>query len=135
MSTETKYSGEKLDEAQAYLNQHRIPEIVQSLMQTILVERPAAMAKQLQTMRSIRARNQNYVVFTRENLMGLFRYFDHVGRGYITMDQYVEGSLGLIAAMTTVGATKYNLKPTGYGLGQITGETFTEEALSALRKL
>ena len=39
----------------------------------------------------LQARNQNHVLFTRENLMALFRFYDQVGRGYITMQQYHEG--------------------------------------------
>ncbi|KAI8895126.1 hypothetical protein BC833DRAFT_178221 [Globomyces pollinis-pini] len=137
------YSGTKTDEAEAYLNTHRIPDIILSLTQSLLVERPANpkqhMDKNLQLMRSIRARNQNQVLFTRENLQALFRFFDHVGRGYISMSQYDE-------AMKTIGALKFNPKPSGYGklivtylrfashpvlivgLDHITMEVFVEEA-------
>ena len=31
-------------------------------------------------------------------------------------------------AMHTVGATKYNLKPTGYGVNRITPDAFADEA-------
>ncbi|KAJ3352350.1 EF-hand calcium-binding domain-containing protein 10 [Kappamyces sp. JEL0680] len=111
-SDEKYYKGEKLDEAQSYLATHRIAEIIQSLTQALLVERPdnprEFMERHLQMLRSVKARNQNHVQFTRENLMALFRFYDQVGRGYISMQQYHE-------AMATIGATKYSLKPNGYG--------------------
>jgi hypothetical protein len=97
----SNFSGEKLDEAQTYLTTQRIPEIMQSIAASLLVERPEDprkfIAKQLQMMRSVKvifpnqARNQNHVIFTKENFTALFRCFDNVGRGYISGEQYGQG--------------------------------------------
>lgn len=57
-SDEKYYKGEKLDEVQNYIATHRIPEIIQSLTQALLVERPENpklfMEKHLQLLRSIK---------------------------------------------------------------------------------
>jgi hypothetical protein len=37
--------------------------------------------------------------------------------------------------MNTLGAIKYNAKPSGYGMDRIPQDTFVEEAMSALRKI
>ena len=52
------YKGEKLDEVQNYIATHRIPDIIQSLTQALLVDRPENpkpfMEKHLQLLRSIK---------------------------------------------------------------------------------
>ena len=58
ISDEKIYKGQKLDEIENYIATHRIPEIVQSLTQALLVNRPENpkqyMEKHLQLLRSIR---------------------------------------------------------------------------------
>lgn len=55
------YHGEKLEDAETYLTTQRIPEIIQSLTTSLLVERPEDpkkfMANQLNLMRSVKVIN------------------------------------------------------------------------------
>ncbi|KAH6567239.1 hypothetical protein BASA50_000522 [Batrachochytrium salamandrivorans] len=125
-------SCEQLGDARLYLEKHHILDIVQQLTTELLVERPEHpqefMVRRLEAMRVARTRNQNHILFSRENAAALYKIFDITGRGYITIEQYRE-------AMMTMGATKYNFKPLGYGVNRISSDTFVDEALTALRKL
>ncbi|EGF78746.1 hypothetical protein BATDEDRAFT_90541 [Batrachochytrium dendrobatidis JAM81] len=128
----TPLTNKYTDEARQYLEKHRILEIVQQLTTSLLIEKPVNpqefMIRKLEAMRVARARNQNHVLFTRANIVALYKIFDITGRGYISIEQYRE-------AMMTIGASKYNPKPLGYGVNRISSDTFADEALTALRKL
>lgn len=66
-SDEKYYKGEKLDEIQNYIATHRIPDIIQSLTQALLVDRPENpkpyMEKHLQLLRSIKVINSHSIVY------------------------------------------------------------------------
>ncbi|KAI8905631.1 hypothetical protein EDD86DRAFT_241515 [Gorgonomyces haynaldii] len=123
---------DEFNDSKEYLERFKIVDVIQQLTLSCLIEQPGNprefMAKKLEAIRTSRARSQNHVVFTRENLVAVFRCFDVTGKGYISLEQYKE-------AMETLGAKVYNQKPSGYGLDHITLDTFADEAGSALRKL
>ncbi|KAL2920021.1 hypothetical protein HK105_200087 [Polyrhizophydium stewartii] len=127
---------EQFEEARAYMERHRIHDAVLQLAAAVLIDRPQNprefMVRRLEGMRVARARAQNHVLFSRDNLVALFKIFDVTGRGYITIDQYKEGAC---RPMATLGASKYNPKPLGYGVNRINVDSFADEAMTALRKL
>ncbi|KAJ3334220.1 EF-hand calcium-binding domain-containing protein 10 [Blyttiomyces sp. JEL0837] len=81
----------------------------------------ALMTKKLEEMKASKSRGQSLVIFSRENLIALFRIYDVTGKGYITVDQY-------LTAMDNVGAQDYNKKPSGSEQGKISVDTFVENA-------
>ncbi|KAJ3046845.1 EF-hand calcium-binding domain-containing protein 10 [Rhizophlyctis rosea] len=118
-------------EATDYLTKHRVPHILQMLTTAVLFERPddpkEFMVRKLEEMRNAKARGQSLVLFTRDNLLSLFRIFDVTGKGHISLEQYHE-------AMKNVGAANPNPKPAGADTNRIPADTFVEEALRALYK-
>ncbi|KAJ3041207.1 EF-hand calcium-binding domain-containing protein 10 [Rhizophlyctis rosea] len=112
-------------EATDYLTKHRVPHILQMLTSAVLFERPddpkEFMVRKLEEMRNAKARGQSLVLFSRDNLLSLFRIFDVTGKGYISLEQYQE-------AMKNIGATNPNARPAGSDTNRIPADTFVEEA-------
>ncbi|KAJ3207393.1 EF-hand calcium-binding domain-containing protein 10 [Dinochytrium kinnereticum] len=113
------------EEAKAYLDKHRIPWVMQQLLTVILHQKPAdpraLMIKKLEEIKLAKTRGQSMVLFTRENLVALFKIFDVVGKGFITMEQYE-------SAMKDIGATNYNPFPAGVEGNRIQQDTFVDNA-------
>ncbi|KAI8820765.1 uncharacterized protein EV422DRAFT_62379 [Fimicolochytrium jonesii] len=129
----TAISSLQAQEAAEYLSKNKVHQIVQQLVCACLYERPddpkEFMVRKLEEMRNARARGQSLVLFTRENLVALFRIFDVTSRGAITKQQYDQ-------AMKNIGAyDKANARPSGIEQDLIRQETFVEEAAAALSKL
>ncbi|KAJ1345076.1 hypothetical protein BSLG_000591 [Batrachochytrium salamandrivorans] len=100
-------SCEQLGDARLYLEKHHILDIVQQLTTELLVERPEHpqefMVRRLEAMRVARV----------EDISPLNNTVKTDCR---------------ISAMMTMGATKYNFKPLGYGVNRISSDTFVDEA-------
>ncbi|KAI9334512.1 hypothetical protein DFJ73DRAFT_799088 [Zopfochytrium polystomum] len=119
------------EEAKAYLEKHKLEHVMQQLMTVLVHQRPAdpkaLLVKKLEEIKSARARNQSLSLFTKENLVAVFRIFDVTGRGYISMAQYA-------AAMEDIGVSKFNATPIGADQDRITLEAFVDNAFAGLLK-
>ncbi len=79
IQTEDKYyKGEKLDEVQNYIANLKINEIVQSLTQGLLVDRPANprlyMEKQLQLLRSVKVNLMQFILMVIRRVIKIMSY-------------------------------------------------------------
>lgn len=87
------------DEAKAYLEEHKLPQLLEELLGRLLFKRPddpsAFLAEQLRE-----AAGSGTSYFTDDDLHGMFSLFDPTGSGSISATQAVAGarSLGLDAA-------------------------------------
>ncbi|KAI8854753.1 hypothetical protein BC829DRAFT_160810 [Chytridium lagenaria] len=117
------------EDAKAYLEKHRIPWVMQQLLTSVLHQKPAdprqLMIKKLEEIKV--AKGQSMVLFTRENLIALFKIYDVIGKGCISLDQYE-------SAMKNIGAVNYNGNPLGADANRIQQDTFVDNALVALMK-
>ncbi|KAJ3064520.1 EF-hand calcium-binding domain-containing protein 10 [Podochytrium sp. JEL0797] len=111
--------------ADAYLRKHNIPGTLQQIMTALIHARPEDpkkfVIKKLEDAKVAKARGQSMLVFSRENLIALFKIFDLTGKGHITFEQYT-------AAMVDIGAKGYNLKPAGHEKDRISQEDFVDAA-------
>jgi hypothetical protein len=81
-------NNDEVQETKEYVEKHRIMDIMQNLTTACILAQPgtasntaepkAFMVKQLEMMRTARARSQNHVQFSRENLYALFKCFDGI---------------------------------------------------------
>ncbi|KAJ3127768.1 EF-hand calcium-binding domain-containing protein 10 [Irineochytrium annulatum] len=117
------------DDAKAYIKKHNLNHVMDQLMTSILHQRPvdprALMIRKLEDIKAARARGQNMIIFTRENLAAVFKIFDTTGKGYLTKDQY-------ISAMEDIGAYGFNENPAGADQDRISNDTFVDNAMQAL---
>ncbi|KAI8612215.1 hypothetical protein BC830DRAFT_1137768 [Chytriomyces sp. MP71] len=117
--------------ADAFLAQHNIPFILNQIMTALIHARPddpkKFVIKKLEDAKAAKARSQAMLVFSRENLVALYRIFDVTGKGHITFDQYK-------AAMQDVGALNYNMTPHGHEKDRISMDDFVDNAFSSLLK-
>ncbi|KAJ3357813.1 EF-hand calcium-binding domain-containing protein 1 [Entophlyctis luteolus] len=111
--------------ADAYLRKHNIPDTLQQILTALLHQRPddprKFIIKKLEEAKNSKARGQSLLVFSRENLVALFKVFDVTGKGHITLDQYK-------AAMTDIGACNYDSMPVGYEKDRIMMDDFVDNA-------
>ncbi|KAJ3294929.1 hypothetical protein BCR33DRAFT_664210 [Rhizoclosmatium globosum] len=111
--------------ADAYLKKHNIPQTLQQIMTGLLHQRPEDpkkyIIKKLEDAKTAKTRGQAMLVFSRENLVALFKIFDITGKGHITLEQYK-------AAMADVGVTTYNQTPNGHEKDRINQEDFVDNA-------
>ncbi|KAJ3138508.1 EF-hand calcium-binding domain-containing protein 1 [Physocladia obscura] len=131
--------------ANTYLRKHNIPETLQHILTALLHQRPddpkKFIVKKLEDAKSAKvyennffykhanlsskcaqARGQSIIVFSKENLVALFKVFDITGKGHITLEQYK-------SAMFDIGAKEYNEKPAGYEKDRIMQDEFVNNAL------
>ncbi|KAJ3338720.1 PRP40 pre-mRNA processing factor 40 [Gonapodya sp. JEL0774] len=117
-------------QAQKYLEEHKISELFQQLTAALLFYKPDDpkdfILKQLETLRT--SRKSNLPFFTRDDLHAIFRTFDATDRGYITLAQFRE-------AMRIIGTGAVaNPNPKGGTENRIEVAVFIEEALMVVRR-
>ncbi|KAI8846467.1 hypothetical protein BC829DRAFT_264810 [Chytridium lagenaria] len=81
------------------------------------------MIKKLEEIKVAKSRGQSMVLFTRENLIALFKIYDVIGKGCISLDQYE-------SAMKNIGAVNYNGNPLGADANRIQQDTFVGQRVS-----
>ncbi|KAI9350198.1 hypothetical protein BDR26DRAFT_852006 [Obelidium mucronatum] len=123
-------AGQK-EAAEAYLRKHNIPATLQQILTSLLQQRPddpkKFIIKKLEDAKNAKTRGQSMLVFSRENLIALYKIFDVTAKGHITLEQYK-------AAMQDIGAVSYNLTPNGHEKDRIGQDDFVDNAFSALLK-
>ncbi|KAE8616299.1 hypothetical protein XENTR_v10008769 [Xenopus tropicalis] len=83
-------------EAEEYLQENRIPELINNLTSLLLYHRPERprefLIKQLEKLKYARLSDVDYpCLFDDSNLDAIFGILDPAGQGYITGTQYMEG--------------------------------------------
>ncbi|KAE8616295.1 hypothetical protein XENTR_v10008769 [Xenopus tropicalis] len=106
-------------EAEEYLQENRIPELINNLTSLLLYHRPERprefLIKQLEKLKYARLSDVDYpCLFDDSNLDAIFGILDPAGQGYITGTQYME-------ALKTLGIDVRNVEEPG---GKITLELF-----------
>eukprot|EP00794_Sanderia_malayensis_P006914 gene6914-7691_t len=118
------------DGAQFYLNQHRVPELLNNITASLVYDRPddpkqyiIDFLKRLQDAKSVK---MDYpCIFDESNVSSLFGMLDPSSKGTITQLQYK-------TAMENLGVTNYNRAPEGSESDKITLDVFQNEAMQGL---
>lgn len=121
------------EEAAAYLQKHKIYELLGNLTSQLIFTKPddpkEYMIKYLEKLIQIRDNAKEPVdypsMFDENNLKSMFRMLDPCDVGFISHEQYLE-------AMKTLGAVMFTENPIGAETNEISQQTFLEEAKTAL---
>ncbi|XP_030621210.1 EF-hand calcium-binding domain-containing protein 10 [Chanos chanos] len=115
-------------EAAAYLEKHKIPELMDNLTSMLFFYRPERprdfLIDQLEQLKESRVRAG---LFNDSNLDAVFGILDPTHQGHITYTQYKE-------ALTMLGIKNINESPDGVEHNRISQETFKKEAKEGLMK-
>jgi len=119
------------DGARGYLEEHRIPELLENLVAALVYHRPDDhKAFMLEHIEDLKKAKQDFhdppCMFDISNIQSVYGMLDVTKRGHITVEQYKE-------AMKCLGVNKYNSSPAGAELNKITQETFVRELKSSLK--
>ena len=119
------------DSAREYLEEHRIPELLENLVAALVYHRPdnhrEFMLKHIENLKKAKEDFQDPpCMFDISNIQSVYGMLDITKRGHITMEQYKE-------AMKCMGVSKYNTGPAGAELNKITQETFVRELKTSLK--
>ncbi|KAM7541219.1 hypothetical protein Aperf_G00000038363 [Anoplocephala perfoliata] len=123
----------KFLEAERYLNEKRIPELLQSLTSLVIFNKPENPFKYMvSVLEKLRAAQngdgENPFIFSLANAESVFHMLDPNKRGHITFKQYKHG-------LETLGISSYDLMPVGIAKDQISKEVFLTEAQKGLDHL
>lgn len=123
--------GRKID-AKAYLNEHRIMELIDNMTAMLVHARPdhprEFMRQKLEMIQYGRRNAGNMpTLFDGGNLISLFGVLDAKKTGFITHAQYM-------AAMQTLGVTEFDEAPEGFQTDKIKRRWFVNEAKKGLMK-
>ncbi|PAA79448.1 hypothetical protein BOX15_Mlig006014g1, partial [Macrostomum lignano] len=119
-------------EAEMYLQKHKIRELFNNLSAQLIFEQPndpkAFMVEHLKTLAGSKAAPEKApCLFDDSNLTAIFHMLDAAGRGYVTKNQYAE-------AMETLGLSHFDRYPPGGDNDMITLDTFVREGRKGLTK-
>ncbi|KAL5111626.1 EF-hand calcium-binding domain-containing protein 10 [Taenia crassiceps] len=123
----------KFIEAERYLSEKRIPELLNNLTSLVIFNKPENpfqyMVSILERLKAAQhGRGDNPFIFTLSNAESIFHMLDPNMRGYITYQQYKHG-------LETLGITEFDIVPRGIGNNAITKEVFLAEAQKGLDNL
>uniref|UniRef100_UPI00358E113D EF-hand calcium-binding domain-containing protein 10 n=1 Tax=Myxine glutinosa TaxID=7769 RepID=UPI00358E113D len=118
------------DTARQYLDQHRIPELLQRLTELLLYHQPehpsTFLIEELKKLQVTRSTKKDLpCFFDSSNIDTIFGVLDPCERGYITLKQYTE-------AMVTLDAQGFNSRPEGAEEDKITLSVFRSEGQRGL---
>ncbi|VDM17169.1 unnamed protein product [Hydatigera taeniaeformis] len=116
----------KFIEAERYLSEKRIPELLHNLTSLVIFNKPenplSYMVSILERLKAAQhGRGDNPFIFTLANAESIFYMLDPNMRGYITYEQYKHG-------LETLGISEFDIMPRGVGQNAITKEVFLDEA-------
>ena len=119
-------------EAASYLREHKIPELLENLTAALVFNRPedprAFITEHLE--RLLRAQSDPTehrppLFIDETNVRSVFGMLDLTNTGFISHEQY-------LAAMGTLGVSKFNRNPPGTQLNKINRDIFIREANAGL---
>lgn len=118
-----------LDEAKAYLETHKIPELFEQLAVWLIYCRPDnPKLFIIEHLKKLKEKQQGIPLLDEENLTTMFKMLDVQNRGYISTEQYSQ-------AMFNIGVEDYNSNPIGGEINKISCDTFLRESKRALDQL
>ena len=127
-------TGPLQQEANEYLKQHKIPQLLEALTAELVFHRPSDPRKfmrnyivKLQSAKANPDKEGPPCLLDESNIRCVFSMLDITKRGFISTVQYHE-------AMKSMGMTDYNADPNGAALNKISQETFVRESKIALRR-
>ncbi|XP_076863391.1 EF-hand calcium-binding domain-containing protein 10 [Brachyhypopomus gauderio] len=117
-------------EAEKYLEEHKIGEMMHNLMSMLFFYRPERprefLIAQLEQLNASKLSGADSpCLFDDSNLDAVFGILDPVNQGFISYVQYKE-------ALKTLGIEKFNEHPEDFGNDRISNETFKREAKEGL---
>ena len=119
-------------EATRYLQEHKIPKLLENLTAALVFHRPedprAFMRDHIELLRKAKTDlTQHPPVFIDDsNVKSVYGMLDLAGTGSITHDQYLE-------AMKSLGVSTFSRDPPGAEINKISKDTFVREANAALK--
>ncbi|ORX84016.1 hypothetical protein BCR32DRAFT_266591 [Anaeromyces robustus] len=127
--TPINYNSREVINAKTYLEQHKIPEIIQQLTTMLFYIQPENPKKFLiDKLIHIKEKKLDaYTYFTEENLKALFKIFDVTEKGYISTKQY-------LCAMNDIGVKNINETPEGSQFNAISCDVFVKEGIAGLNQ-
>ncbi|XP_036375694.1 EF-hand calcium-binding domain-containing protein 10 [Megalops cyprinoides] len=119
-------------EAAAYLEKHKIPELMDNLTSLLFFHRPENprefLITQLEMLRTSKLQQVDCpCLFNESNLDAVFGILDPVNQGYISLGQYKE-------ALITLGIKDFDECPEGAESNRISKDTFKKHAKDGLLK-
>ncbi|XP_063444619.1 EF-hand calcium-binding domain-containing protein 10-like [Mytilus trossulus] len=130
--SENTWQGRDAD-AKEYLNDHKIVELFNNLTSQLIFNRPDEPKKHmieiLEKLQKSRATKLDFpCLFDDTNIQSIYGMLDPTGRGFITLQQYME-------ALTTLGIKDFPEVPEGTEDEKITFDIFLREARLGLTQV